>query len=186
MRAMATVESGRGQPLWDFSAFMYRHFVFPRLVSNTLNMFTRIILFFLVALGGAGLTLQMAWNARLRTATGSPVLTTLISICVSFVTLALVWASGATQRGSVPSFGSLPKWAWFGGVFAAYYLVASLIAIPKLGAAAVFSLVIAGQMIGALILDSTGAFGVPHFGLSVSRLLGTALLLGGVILIQRR
>src|ERR1700682_3928542 len=149
-------------------------------------MFTRLVFFLLVALGGAGLTLQMAWNARLRTATGSPVLTTMISVFVTLVSLAAVWASGATNRGSIPAFNSLPKWAWFGGVFAVYYLVASLIAIPRLGAAAVFSLVIAGQMVGALILDSTGAFGVTQIGLSTSRVLGTALLLAGVILIQKR
>jgi len=149
-------------------------------------MFTRFVFFLLVALGGAGLTIQMAWNARLRTSTGSPVLTTLISICVSFLSLALLWAIGASNRGSIPAFNSLPKWAWFGGVFAAYYLVASLIAIPKLGAAAVFSLVIGGQMVAALILDSTGAFGVAQISLSASRILGTVLLLIGVILIQRQ
>ena len=146
----------------------------------------RLLLFFLVALGGAGLTMQMAWNSRLRTGIGSPILTTIVSICVSLLSLVLVWASGLAPRGSIPAFNSLPKWAWFGGVFAAYYLVASLIAIPKLGTAAVFSLVIAGQMIGALILDSTGAFGVPHLSLTPSRVLGTVLLLAGVLLIQRR
>ena len=102
-------------------------------------MLTRIALFLLVALGGAGLTTQMAWNARLRMATGSPILTTLISIFVSFISLASLWLSGIGNRGSIPAFSSVPKWAWFGGVFAVYYLVASLIAIPKLGAAAVFS-----------------------------------------------
>ncbi len=149
-------------------------------------MFTRLILFLIVAIGGAGLTIQMAWNARLRSSTGSPVLTTIISVFVTLLSLALVWASGATNRGSIPAFNSLPQWAWFGGVFAAYYLVASLIAIPKLGVAVVFSLVIAGQMIAALVLDSTGAFGVIQISLSVSRVLGTALLLIGVILIQKQ
>ncbi len=64
--------------------------------------------------------------------------------------------------------------------------MASLIAIPKLGAAAVFSLVIAEQMVAALILDSTGAFGVTQISLSTFRVLGTALLLIGVILIQKQ
>ena len=149
-------------------------------------MFTRIILFLLVAIGGAGLTIQMAWNARLRSSTGSPVLTTIISVFVTLLSLALVWASGTTNRGSIPAFNSLPQWAWFGGVLAAYYLVASLIAIPKLGVAVVFSLVICGQMIAALVLDSTGAFGVTQISLSASRVLGTALLLIGVILIQKQ
>ncbi len=149
-------------------------------------MFTRLILFLLVALGGAGLTMQMAANSRLRASVGSPVLTIIISVVVTLVSLILVWASGVTPRGSIPTFSSLPKWAWAGGLFAGYYLVASLIAIPKLGAAPVFSLVIAGQMIAALILDSTGAFGVPLVSLSSSRILGAVLLLAGVVLIQRR
>ncbi len=149
-------------------------------------MLTRIALFLLVALGGAGLTLQMVWNARLRASTGSPVLTTIISVCVTLLCLAPLWASGAIDRGSIPAFGSLPLWAWFGGVFAAFYLVSSLIAIPRLGAAAVFSLIITGQMVAALILDSTGGFGVTRISLSIPRLLGTALLLVGVILIQKR
>lgn len=149
-------------------------------------MLTRLVLLLLVALGGAGLTMQVVWNARLRTATGSAVLTTIISVLVTLVALALVWTSGVTSHGSIPAFNSLPKWAWFGGVFAAYYLVASLIAIPKLGAAVVFSLVIAGQMIMAVILDSTGVFGIPQISLSPSRVLGTVLLLIGVILIQKQ
>ena len=149
-------------------------------------MITRLVLFLLVALSGAGLTLQMAWNSRLRASTGSAVLTTIISVFVTLLSLALVWASGATNRGAIPEFNSLPRWAWFGGVFAAYYLVASLLAIPKMGAAVVFSLVISGQLIAALILDSTGAFGLARISLSASRVLGTALLLVGVILIQRK
>jgi len=149
-------------------------------------MIARIFMWLLVALGGVGLALQLAWNSRLRAATGSAVLATMISIVVTLISLALVWTSGATSRGSVPAFNSLPKWAWCGGVFAGYYLVTSLVAIPKLGAAAVFSLVIAGQMLGALLLDSTGAFGVSQIALSPTRLLGTVLLLAGVVLIQNR
>jgi transporter family-2 protein len=148
-------------------------------------MLTRLIFLLLVAFGGASLTLQAAWNSRLRTGTGSAVLTTIISILVTLVALVSLWISGITPRGSIPSFNSLPKWAWFGGVCAAYYLIASLIALPKLGATAVFSLVIAGQLFAAIILDATGAFGVPHLTISPTRILGVILLLSGVVLIQR-
>jgi len=149
-------------------------------------MVTRLILFLFVALGGVGLTIRMAWNARLRIGTGSPLLATIISICVSLTSLCLVWLSGTMQRGAIPPFNSLPKWAWFGGVFAAYYLLASVIAIPRLGAASVFSLVIAGQVLGAIILDTTGAFSVPELPLTPTRIVGTILLLTGVLLIQKR
>jgi transporter family-2 protein len=148
-------------------------------------MLSRLIFPLLVALGGAGLTMQMACNSRLRAATGSPVLTTIISVFLTLLSLALVWASGATARGSIPAFNSVPKWAWLGGVFAAYYLIAALIALPRLGAASVSSLVIAGQMIAALILDSTGAFGVPHISLTSPRVVGAVLVVVGVVLTQR-
>ena len=147
-------------------------------------MVTRLILFLLVALGGAGLTLQAVWNARLRASTTSPVLTALVSVLVTLLSLALVWASRATERGALPAFTALPRWAWFGGVFAAVYLVVSLIALPKLGAAAVFSLVIAGQMIAALVVDSTGVFEAVQIPFSLPRGVGALLLLLGVVLIQ--
>ncbi|EDX84907.1 hypothetical protein S7335_2606 [Synechococcus sp. PCC 7335] len=72
-----------------------------------------------------------------------------------------------------------------GGIFAAYYLVSSLVAIPRIGVASVFSLVIAGQVIMSLVLDTTGAFGVTQISLSPLRILGTLLLLAGAILIQQ-
>ena len=149
-------------------------------------MMARIALIILVALGGAALTMQMAWNGRLRVSTGSPVMATIISVMITLVSLAVVWFTGLMNRGSFSTLNSVPKWAWFGGVCAAYYLVISLIAIPKLGTAAVLSLVIAGQMVAALILDSLGAFGVPYISFSATRIVGTLLLLAGVILIQRQ
>jgi hypothetical protein len=72
-------------------------------MKGSAPMVTRLILFLLVALGGAGLTLQVVWNARLRASTTSPVLTSIISVLVTLLSLALVWASGATERGALPA-----------------------------------------------------------------------------------
>jgi bacterial/archaeal transporter family-2 protein len=148
-------------------------------------MLSRILFFILAAAGGAALTIQAAWNARLRIGTGSPVLTTMISIAVTLVSLIALWATGLMARGTLPSLQSVPKWAWLGGVCAAYYLLVSLIALPKFGAATVFSLVIAGQLIAAVVLDSTGAFGVPHVAFTPTRIIGILLLLAGVLLVQK-
>ena len=94
---------------------------------------TRFVCFLLVALGGADLILQMVWNARLRTATGSLVLATSRFIFVSLCALSWLWASGMIPCGSVSAFKSLPTWGWLGGIFAAYYFAVSLVAIPKSG-----------------------------------------------------
>ena len=148
-------------------------------------MLNRLLLLFLVALGGAGLTVQTAWNARLRLSTDSAILTTIVSLTVSLLSLLLLWASGVSERGALPAFNAVPPWAWLGGVFAAYYLVSSLVAVPRLGVASVFSLVIAGQVIMSLILDTTGAFGVSQISPSGSRIAGIILLLAGAVLMQK-
>lgn len=148
-------------------------------------MLSRFLLLFLVMLGGAGLAVQSTWNARLRLATGSPALATIVSLVVSLIVLVLLWASGMAERGALPAFNSVPIWSWLGGIFAAYYLVSSLVAIPRIGVASVFSLVIAGQVMMSLILDTTGAFGVTQISLSLPRILGSLLLLAGTVLIQR-
>ncbi|MBE9062211.1 DMT family transporter [cf. Phormidesmis sp. LEGE 11477] len=148
-------------------------------------MLNRLFLLLLVTLGGAGLAVQSTWNARLRLSTGSPILTTIVSLAVSLLLLLLLWISGTTERGSLPAFSSVPLWSWLGGVFAAYYLVSSLVAIPKIGVASVFSLIIAGQVMMSIVLDATGAFGVTQISLSSSRVVGTLLLLAGAVLIQK-
>jgi bacterial/archaeal transporter family-2 protein len=147
-------------------------------------MWTRLLLALLVAFTGAGLTLQIAWNARLRQATGSPLFTTIISVVVTLLVLLIAWA--VAPGGKLPAFNSVPRWAWCGGFFGALYLFLSLLAAPRLGASATFALIIAGQMIAAFILDVTGAFGMPRFESSYGRLAGIVLLLSGALLLLRR
>ena len=147
--------------------------------------YMNLLFLILIGLGGAGLTFQIAWNARLREATTSPLLAVLISICVSALAVFGIWLSGFFPRGVIPKFGSTPTWSWFGGLFPVLYLLMSLIGIPRYGAAVVIALVVTGQMAAALFLDSTGAFGVHQSPLNITRVLGAIFIISGVIFIQK-
>jgi len=140
----------------------------------------------LIALAGAGLTFQIAWNGRLRESAQSPILAVIVSLLVSLLAAAAVWLTGWFPRGSLPRFGSVPWWSWCGGLFATFYLVVTLLAIPRYGTAIVVALVVAGQMAAGLYLDSTGAFGVHPSSLTLSRIIGAVMIIGGVMLIQNK
>lgn len=140
----------------------------------------------LVLIGGSGLSLQVAWNSRLRESVGSPAASSLISICVSFITLLPVVVFGLLGTPRLPAPGTVPWWAWCGGIMGAFYLTVSLLALPKVGAALVVAYAVTGQMVCALALDSLGLFGVPRVPLSPYRLLGAALLVAGLLLLNRR
>ncbi len=54
-----------------------------------------------------------------------------------------------------------------------------------LGAATLIAAVVAGQMLSSLVLDQYGGVGFSHHPLTLARVLAAALVVGGVILIQR-
>src|SRR5262249_52955256 len=91
-------------------------------------------------------------------------------------------------REPIPSFNTIlrvPWWAWSGGVFGAIFIALSIVTIPKWGAAAYLALLVTGQMVAALAIDHFGWLGIPQRPIDLPRLLGVALLVGGVVLIRR-
>lgn len=86
------------------------------------------------------------------------------------------WPAGAVARP--------PLLAWTGGLWGAIYVVAIILLMPRLGAATVIALLVAGQMLAALVFDNFATFGLPQHPLDLSRVLGAVLLVGGVVLIR--
>lgn len=144
-------------------------------------------IYLLLALAaGAMLPIQAGVNAQLARWTNHAVLAGLISFIVG--TIALL-AATAALRPALPApgalFAQMPWWAWIGGLLGAFFIAASVIIVPKLGAALFVGLVIAGQISVALMLDHFGWLGYAVRPLGVWRLLGVAMLLGGVWLIRK-
>jgi len=139
----------------------------------------------MAGLVGAGLTVQVGMNATVRASLGSPVVAAIVNFVVGLVALVLVAvASGA--RWAPGSTASVPAWAWFGGLLGAAYVASTTVLGPRLGAAALLGLTLAGQMAAALLVDHYGVIGFPQSPVTPARLLGAALLVAGVLLIMRR
>lgn len=142
-------------------------------------------LYALLAVGlGTFLSIQTGINAQLRSRVGDPTHAALISVAVSAVSLVVY---SAVLRRPWPDPGELvqsPWWVWTGGLLGAAYLALTLVLLPRLGAAILFSLVVVGQMLAALVLDHVGALGLSQHPVNAWRLLGVAFLVGGVALIR--
>ena len=144
-----------------------------------------IFFLFLALAAGVLLPVQAGLNAQLRSALGSPIAAALISFLVGTAALA-----GATLLLRV-SFPVSRAWAvthplqWSGGIIGALYVLAAVVLAPKLGAGTLVAAVVAGQMVTSLLLDHYGLIGFPIHSLSLIRLVGAALVIAGVVLIQR-
>ena len=143
------------------------------------------VFLYVVALGaGVSVATQQVLNGSLRTALGSPAWAGLASYAGGLVTMIIAVIA---LREGVPSWKTVvdvPWYAWSGGVFGGAFILLAILLLPTLGAATLFALVIAGQVLAAITLDHFGAFGLTPHPVGTARLLGAALLIAGVVLIR--
>ena len=137
-----------------------------------------------VVLAGGATALQAPTNARLATAVSSPVNAAFVSFAVGTAALGLL-ALALQTRPDVTAMRGLPAYAWVGGLYGAVFVVAAAWAGPRLGVATTITLMVAGQLMLSLVLDHFGALGVPRAPISLTRLAGVALVIGGVLLVRR-
>jgi transporter family-2 protein len=138
----------------------------------------------LVVLAGASVAIQQVLNADLRTTLGSPLWAGLFSYLGGLlVFLAILLVSGGPWlTGS--SIARTPWVSWTGGLFGAAFIGISAAMVPRLGAATTLALIVAGQMLGSLIVDQVGLLSVPQQSVTPVRLIGVACVIGGVVLVR--
>lgn len=80
-----------------------------------------------------------------------------------------------------------PLWLWLlPGVLGAVVVTTITFAPPRIGVFGTFALLIGGQLLASVLVDSLGLFGVDRVPLSVTRVAGLALVLAGALLVLRR
>lgn len=147
------------------------------------------MLYYLLAIiAGTTLSSQVAINGKLLSYLGSPILTAFISFLIGTVGLGVIYLVSAYYGlQTIPNFSALSQtsfWMWTGGLLGAFYIFTTVFVAPKIGFANLFSLIVAGQIILALVFDHFGLLtGQPHLTSSM-RMVGVAFLIIGVYLIQ--
>jgi bacterial/archaeal transporter family-2 protein len=143
------------------------------------------ILLYLAALGaGISVAVQQAVNGGLRAALNSPAWAGFVSYVVGLLTMVVVLLAMREQMPSWKLVSATPWWAWSGGFFGGVFILLLILLLPPLGAATLLALVVAGQMSAAVIMDHFGAFALATHPVSISRVLGVALIIAGVVLIK--
>ena len=153
-------------------------------LSDWLMIYTLISLV-LAALAGVSLVVQQVLNANLRAALDSAAWSGFMSYLVGLGCMALL---AAALRDPVPPAsvaGRIPWWAWSGGLFGAIFIGLAILLVPRLGAATFLALLVAGQMLASVAADHFGLLGLAQRSVDLPRLLGSMLLISGVVLIRR-
>ncbi|MCX4474357.1 DMT family transporter [Micromonospora sp. NBC_01655] len=134
-------------------------------------------------LAGIGLAWQQAVNGRVRAASGSALAATLVNFAVGTVALLATFAVEVAVRGR-PA-GGLPSepWLYLGGPIGIVFIAIAAAIVRFTGVLLLGLATIAGQVVGAVLLDLVLPTAASHPG--VTTLLGAALTLVAVVLAGR-
>jgi transporter family-2 protein len=133
---------------------------------------------------GVVLPFQAGINAELADWVHSPVRAAFVSFIVGTILLLVASAFVFKPLPSWERLGHAPWWVWIGGALGAFYVVGSIVSAPKLGAATLIALVVAGQGVASVVVDHFGWVGFAPKHVTVGRILGIALVGAGVLLVR--
>jgi bacterial/archaeal transporter family-2 protein len=148
-------------------------------------MLSALVLAVLAIAAGISIVIQQALNANLRGALHSAVWSGFVSYALGLACMALLAIALRDPLPAESLMSRVPWWAWGGGAFGAIFIGLSIFLVPQIGAATFLALLVTGQMLGSIAFDHFGWLGLTQRPIDAPRLIGVALLIGGVVLIRR-
>jgi transporter family-2 protein len=122
-------------------------------------------------------------NAALANAIGSTTAAAFMLFAIGLASTAAV----AVLTSSVPTLSAIAAAPWYcllGGVIVAFYILSVTYLAPRFGVGNTILFVMVAQILVSSAIDHFGMFGAPVRPLDVTRLLGLALLLAGLLVTQ--
>lgn len=141
--------------------------------------------YLIVLISGFAQPTQTSLNSKLSERTRSPLITTIISFALAFCGLGLVLLLFSDINIPVGAISNEPAWILMGGPCGTAIVMLSVICLPQIGSAMTVVLTSFGQMATSLIIDQFGIFNAPQISMSMSRIIGSLLLIGGVVVVSR-
>ncbi len=144
-------------------------------------MYMKLILAALAVVAGAAVAFQGATNQGLMKSAGIGPALVLNTVVVLIGATGLWLATGAKTT----FFPAGASWTlYLGGLFGFVVIAAAVLVFPRLGAAYAVALMVCGQCLAALVIDHYGLMGMEKTPATLQRVVGVALVAGGVVLLR--
>jgi transporter family-2 protein len=120
-------------------------------------------------------------NGRVGSAVGNPRVGNAVFWCIGALTAILIGLTG-WRPGVLSTFRDVHPLLLTAGALGACLVFAITWLLPQVGARAMFITLIAGQVLGGMILSHFGWLGSPVQRITIPNLVGAVVMIGGVVL----
>lgn len=144
------------------------------------------LIYLLPFIAGISMSVQSGINGQLRSAIGHPLTAAFFSFLGGTATLLLLLL---LSRNVFPSWQALNAIEWYkfiGGPLGVIVVTFVILSVHEVGASNMFVLLIAGQLITALIIDRYGMLGLTATPITVQKMAGMALVIAGAYLVTKK
>jgi transporter family-2 protein len=142
------------------------------------------ILYLLTIFLGVILAVHLSMNGLVGASIRNPRVGNALFWCIGALGAVVIGATG-WQSGALDGIGDVNPLLLTAGIMGACLVFAIAWLIPREGAAAVMIMLIAGQVLGGMVLSHFGWLGSPVQKITLTNILGAAVMLAGVLLATR-
>lgn len=132
----------------------------------------------IAALSGAAMALQGTLNSVLGKVLGIWESILIVHLIGTIVTIIIIVLAG-TDFSNLAKMGDAPWYAYLGGLLNVVIIYAVVRSIPQIGVSNATTAIIVTQVVTAVVIDSSGAFGLKKFEFHYIDILGILLLAAG-------
>ncbi|MEH3064309.1 MAG: DMT family transporter [Methylobacterium radiotolerans] len=145
-----------------------------------------LFLYGFALLAGIATAIEPGQNAGLAKSLARPLLAGVVSLVVSVAAICVAMlVTGQYGWPTLDRLAQVPWWAWLGGVMSAGLTMAQLSVSARIGAATFLGLIVTAGVVTSILLDHFGLVGFKVHEAGQWRILGGALMIGGVALVAR-
>src|ERR1041385_1401102 len=144
----------------------------------------KLPLYFLTILLGVVLAVHLSMNGKVGAVLNNARVGNALFWCIGALGAVLIGLTG-WQNGALQPLKDVHPVLLTAGLLGACLVFAIAWLIPQVGAGAVMITLIAGQVLGGLIMSHYGWLGSPVRPISLVNIIGAAVMVGGVLLATR-
>jgi transporter family-2 protein len=137
---------------------------------------------YLLTLGlGVVLAVHLAMNGKVGSMLENPRVANAVFWCIGALTALLIGWTG-WKAGALEPLAQVPSWLLAAGALGACLVFAIAWLIPQIGAGPLMITLLAGQIVGGMVMSHFGWLGSPEQPVTLMKIVGVLVMVSGVAL----
>ena len=139
----------------------------------------------LALLAGVAIGIQAGMNAQLGVLLKNPLLSAAVAFVVACICVLTVVLITARELPLLINVQTVPVHLWFSGAISAFGVASFYFLIPRMGVGSMMSYALTGQLLIAILASHFGWFDLPVKSIDLTKCVGVAAMIMGIVLINR-